>query len=78
MLRLLILLLVLANCVYFAWTQGALTQLGLGLAPTQQANPERLEQQVLPELLLVAPATSTPAALTTPPTPTDATSAPAR
>ena len=76
MLRLLILLLVLANCVYFAWTQGALTQ--LGLAPTQQANPERLEQQVLPELLLVTPATSVPAALTTPPTPTNATSAPAR
>jgi|DEB19_MinimDraft_2_1074335.scaffolds.fasta_scaffold06828_3 hypothetical protein len=76
MLRLLILLLVLANCVYFAWTQGALTQ--LGLAPTHQADPERLQQQVLPELLLVMPATSSPAVLTTPPTPTDTASAPAR
>ncbi len=54
MLRLLILLLLLANGAYFAWTHGALAQ--LGLAPAQQSEPERLQQQIQPELLLVTPA----------------------
>jgi hypothetical protein len=58
MLKLLILLLLLANGAYFAWSHGALAQ--LGLAPTHQAEPERLQQQVQPELLLVTPAASTP------------------
>jgi hypothetical protein len=56
MLKLLILLLLLANGAYFAWNRGALAK--LGLAPTHQAEPERLQQQVHPELLLVTPATS--------------------
>jgi hypothetical protein len=64
MLKLLILLLLVANGAYFAWTQGALAK--LGLAPTLQTEPERLPQQVQPELLLVTPA------------PTAAGSAPAR
>ncbi len=61
MLRLLILLLLLANVAYFAWTQGALAK--LGIAPAHQTEPERLQQQVQPELLLVTPvdAASVPA-----------------
>ena len=54
MLKLLILLLLVANGAYFAWTHGVLAK--LGLAPTLQTEPERLSQQVQPELLLVAPA----------------------
>lgn len=71
MLKLLILLLLLANGAYYAWSHGALAQ--FGLAPTHQAEPERLQQQVQPELLLVTPAASTPAPA---PTPAPATNAP--
>ena len=76
MLRLLILLLLLANVAYFAWTQGALSK--LGMAPAHQTEPELLQLQVHPELLLVTPATSAPTAPATPPAPTEAASAPAR
>jgi hypothetical protein len=68
MLKLLILLLLLANGAYYAWSHGALAQ--LGLAPTHQAEPERLQQQVQPELLLVTPAASTPAPTSPPATST--------
>lgn len=54
MLKLLILLLLLANGAYFAWTHDALAK--FGLAPAHQTEPERLQQQVQPELLLVTPA----------------------
>ncbi len=82
MLRLLILLLLLANGAYFAWTHGALAK--LGLEPAHTTEPERLQQQVHPELLLVTPAASTPTAvapapaLAEPPVPTQAASVPAR
>lgn len=46
MLRLVIILLVLANAGYFAWTQGALAP--LGLAPVEHAEPERLQAQIKP------------------------------
>lgn len=49
MLRLLVLILLLANGLYFAWAQGLLQP--LGAAPTQQAEPQRLEQQVRPDAL---------------------------
>lgn len=49
MLRWAIVLLVLANAGYFAWTQGYLD--GLGMAPVDQREPERLAQQVKPEVL---------------------------
>ncbi len=77
MLRLLILLLLLANVAYFAWTQGALAK--LGLAPTHQTEPERVQQQVHPELLLVTPATSAPTTpvLSAAPAPAESASAPA-
>lgn len=58
MLRWAIGLLVLANAGYFAWTQGYLD--GLGMAPVDQHEPERLAQQLKPEALRVlnAPRTS--------------------
>lgn len=46
MLRLLILFLLLANAVYFAWAQGQLQP--LGLAPAQQTEPHRVAQQIKP------------------------------
>jgi len=54
MLRLIVLLLLLANGGYFAWTQGYLLPWGLG--PAQQAEPQRLEQQIRPEAVRVLPA----------------------
>lgn len=49
MLRLLVLLLVLANAGYFAWSQGLLTE--YGYAPVEQTEPQRLNQQIRPEAL---------------------------
>lgn len=49
MLRLVIILLVLANAAYFLWTQGHLAT--LGLAPEQTSEPERLKAQIRPETL---------------------------
>lgn len=62
MLRLVIWMLLLANAAYFAWTQGYLA--ALGLAPIEQAEPERLKAQIKPESLrlLNGPKSTTPAA----------------
>lgn len=49
MLRLVAIALLLANAAYFAWTQGYLA--GLGLAPIQQSEPERLNAQIEPGTL---------------------------
>ncbi|WP_114970675.1 SPOR domain-containing protein [Rhodoferax ferrireducens] len=49
MLRLFVLALVLLNGLYFAWSQDLL--LGLGLAPVQQSEPQRLDQQIRPDAL---------------------------
>jgi len=51
MLRLALLTLLLANAGYFAWSQGLLT--AWGLAPAQQSEPQRVEQQIRPESLRV-------------------------
>ena len=51
MLRLLVLLLLLANGGYYAWSHGYLLPWGVG--PTQQAEPQRLQQQVHPEAVRV-------------------------
>ena len=51
MLRLLVLLLLLANAGYLAWTQGWLAP--AGMAPAAQSEPQRLQQQVRPEALRV-------------------------
>jgi len=47
MLRLLVLLLVLLNAAYFAWSQGMLR--AYGWAPAEQREPQRLTQQIRPE-----------------------------
>ncbi len=51
MLRLIVLLLVLANAAYFVWSQGVLAP--WGLAPVQQSEPHRMEQQIQPQLVRV-------------------------
>jgi hypothetical protein len=51
MLRLIVLLLLLANAAYFAWSQGVLA--AWGLAPAQQAEPQRLEQQIKPQAVRI-------------------------
>ena len=53
MLRLVVLLLLLANAGYFAWSQGQLS--AVGLAPVQQSEPQRLEQQIQPESIRLLP-----------------------
>ena len=45
--RLLLLALILANAVYFAWTQSFFR--AYGFAPVQQSEPQRLGQQIKPE-----------------------------
>ncbi len=57
MLRLLVLLLLLANGAYFAWSKGLLAV--YGLAPASQSEPQRLEQQIRPEAIRIL---STPGA----------------
>ena len=47
MLRLVVLLLVLANALYFAWSQGHLAS--VGFARLAQTEPQRLAQQIKPE-----------------------------
>lgn len=51
MLRLLVLLLVLGNAGYFAWTSGLLT--AYGFSPAVQSEPQRLTQQIRPEALRI-------------------------
>jgi hypothetical protein len=51
MLRLLALILILVNGVYFAWSEGMLR--AYGFAPAQQQEPQRLTQQIQPEALRV-------------------------
>lgn len=49
MLRLLVLLLALANVAYFAWSQGALAP--LGMTPSVQTEPQRMATQIRPEAI---------------------------
>jgi hypothetical protein len=51
MLRLLVLLLVLANAAYYAWSRNLLAP--VGLAPVQQSEPQRVEQQIRPDAVRV-------------------------
>lgn len=51
MLRLLVLTLILANGLYFAWSEGMLLAYGFG--PTQQQEPQRLTQQIKPDALRI-------------------------
>jgi hypothetical protein len=54
MLRAVAILLLLANLGYFAWTQGSLA--GLGLAPNDERETERLSTQIQPDTLRLIPA----------------------
>ncbi len=54
MLRVLVILLVLANAVFFAWTQGWIDDVA-GVRAVGDREPERLRQQVQPELVQVLP-----------------------
>ena len=54
MLRLLVLLLVLLNAGYYAWSHELLRAYGLG--PLQQEEPQRLNQQIRPEALVIVSA----------------------
>ena len=54
MLRLIVLLLLLANGGYYAWSQGLLLPWGFG--PAQESEPQRLAQQIRPEAVHVLPA----------------------
>jgi hypothetical protein len=51
MLRLIVLVLLLANAAYFAWSQSLLA--AWGLAPAQQSEPHRLEQQIKPQAIRI-------------------------
>lgn len=51
MLRLLILVLLLVNLLYFAWSQGQLA--GLGYAPPTQSEPQRVQNQIKPSAVRV-------------------------
>jgi hypothetical protein len=51
MLRLLVVVLVLANALFFAWAQGYLAS--YGMAPATQSEPQRLAQQIKPEQMRV-------------------------
>jgi hypothetical protein len=53
MLRLIVLVLLLANTAYFAWSQGLLASVGLG--PAQQSEPQRVAQQIRPQAVRVLP-----------------------
>ena len=55
MLRLLVLVLLLANAGYLAWSQQWLGV--LGLAPASESEPERLRQQIEPAALRILPGT---------------------
>jgi hypothetical protein len=55
MLRLVVLVLLLANAGYFAWRQGLLADYGYG--PAAQAEPQRLAQQIRPEAMRLLTAT---------------------
>ena len=53
MLRAAVLFLLLANGVFFAWSQGLLA--AYGLAPAATSEPQRLAQQIRPEMVLLVP-----------------------
>ena len=53
MLRLVVLLLVLLNAAYYAWSHGLLR--AYGWAPAEQREPQRLEQQLRPQAIQILP-----------------------
>lgn len=53
MLRLIVAVLLIANLGYFAWTRGGLAVFGTEPARFSETEPQRLQQQVRPEMLQV-------------------------
>ena len=53
MLRLVVLLLVLLNAAYYAWSHGLLR--AYGWSPGEQSEPQRLEQQLRPQAIRILP-----------------------
>lgn len=51
--RVVVVLLVLANLGYFAWSQGSFAAFGFQPARFTEREPHRVEQQVRPELLQI-------------------------
>ena len=51
MLRIVFLLLVLTNAGYYLWSHGHMA--GMGLAPTVQSEPQRMQEQIKPEALTI-------------------------
>jgi hypothetical protein len=74
MLRSIVLLLLLANGLFFAWSQGLLA--AYGWAPAPQSEPQRLAQQIHPEMVVVLPSQRAEAALATAAAPAVVASAP--
>lgn len=67
MLRLAVIVLLLANAGYYAWSQGHLREWGYG--PQEQAEPQRMNQQIRPEtlqILRVNPSKTSAAPVTAP------------
>ena len=58
MLRLAVIVLLLANAGYYAWSHGWLRS--WGLAPVEQSEPQRMAQQIRPETLRILRARETP------------------
>ena len=51
MLRLLVVLLIVANVGYYAWSQGALALFGMQPARFSEREAQRLQQQVRPQMM---------------------------
>ncbi|MEP6557706.1 MAG: hypothetical protein ABJB17_04450 [Burkholderiales bacterium] len=68
-------LLLIANAGYFAWTSGWLRN--WGLAPSTQSEPQRLAQQIRPEALRILGTGNAPLPAMPKATPADMTPAPA-
>lgn len=76
MLRIAFLVLLLANAGYYAWSGGMLR--GVGLGPEDPSEPQRLAQQIRPEILrLQPPAASASASASASPSTAQASAAPA-
>ena len=54
MLRWTLALLLVANLLFLAWSRNGLAPLGLG--PVSESEPQRLQQQVRPEVIVLRPA----------------------
>ena len=75
MLRIAVLILVLANAGYYAWSQGMLRDMGWG--PTVQSEQQRLAQQIDPQKMQVTASSPSAAASTAASHPEPASAAPA-